>query len=88
MKVLVVGGGSGGHVTPAIAVVREILAKSPRARIEFWTDRKYYKNVLKLTVLGKKGGDLNMKVRKVWSGKFRRYAGWKISDYFTVHFAL
>ena len=39
MKVLVVGGGSGGHVTPAIAVVREILAKSPRARIEFWTDR-------------------------------------------------
>ena len=84
MKVLVVGGGSGGHVTPAIAVVREILAKSPRARIEFWTDRKYYKNVLKLTVLGKKGGDLNMKVRKVWSGKFRRYAGWKISDYFTA----
>lgn len=84
MKVLVVGGGSGGHITPAIAVVREILAINSRARIEFWTDRKYYKNVLKLTVLGKSGGDLNMRVRKVLSGKFRRYAGWKFADYFKL----
>lgn len=84
MRVLVVGGGSGGHITPAIAVVREILAQNPRAKIEFWTDRKYYRNVLKLTVLGKKGGDLNMKVRKVCSGKFRRYAGWSSSDYFKL----
>jgi len=82
MKILVVGGGSGGHITPAIAVVREILAMSPRARVEFWTDRKYYKNVLKLTVLGK--GDINMKVRKVLSGKFRRYAGWSFTDYFKL----
>lgn len=82
MKILVVGGGSGGHITPAIAVVREILAMRPRARVEFWTDRKYYKNVLKLTVLGK--GDIPMKVRKVASGKFRRYAGWKLKDYFVA----
>lgn len=84
MKVLVVGGGSGGHITPAIAVVREILMMNPRTRVEFWTDRKYYKNVLKLTVLGKSGGDLDMKVRKVWAGKFRRYAGWKLKDYFVA----
>ena len=80
MKILVVGGGSGGHITPAIAVVREILEMRPRARVEFWTDRKYYKNVLKLTVLGK--GDIPMRVRKVASGKFRRYAGWSFADYF------
>ena len=84
MKILVVGGGSGGHITPAIAVVREILADRPRTRVEFWTDRKYYKNVLKLTVLGKTGGDLNMVVKKVCSGKFRRYAGWKLKDYFVA----
>lgn len=84
MKILVVGGGSGGHITPAIAVVREILAERPRTRIEFWTDRKYYKNVLKLTVLGKAGGDLNMVVKKICSGKFRRYAGWKLKDYFVA----
>ena len=84
MKILVVGGGSGGHITPAIAVVREILERSPRARIEFWTDRKYYKNVLKLTTLGEAGGDLPIKVRKVLSGKFRRYAGWSFRDYFKL----
>jgi len=82
MKVLVVGGGSGGHVTPAIAVVREILAKKPRARIEFWTDWKYYKNVVKITTLGEAGGDLPIRVRRVLSGKFRRYAGWSLGDYF------
>ena len=43
MKILVVGGGSGGHVTPAVAVVREILKQKPRAEVEFWTDFKYYK---------------------------------------------
>ena len=49
MKVLVVGGGSGGHITPAVAVVREILALKPRVEVEFWTDFKYYKNVTKLS---------------------------------------
>ena len=49
LKVLVVGGGSGGHITPAVAVVREILEQKPRTRVEFWTDRKYYKNVVKIT---------------------------------------
>ena len=34
-------------------MVREILAARPRARIEFWTDKKYYKNVSKtVTELG------------------------------------
>lgn len=82
MKVLVVGGGSGGHITPAIAVVREILALRGRTRVEFWTDWKYYKNVVKLTTLGGAGGDLPMKVKRVCSGKFRRYAGWSFGDYF------
>lgn len=82
MKILVVGGGSGGHITPAIAVIREILEKKPRARIEFWTDKKYYKNVVKITTLGKEGGDLPIRVRKILSGKFRRYAGWSFLDYF------
>lgn len=82
MKVLVVGGGSGGHITPAIAVVREILKLKPRARVELWTDRKYYKNVVKITTLGETGGELPIKVKKVMSGKFRRYSGWSFLDYF------
>ena len=93
MKILVVGGGSGGHITPAVAVVREILESRPRTTIEFWTDIKYYKNVTKLTTeLGvswaegreKRKGSF-VRVRRIPAGKFHRYAGWKFKDYFT-HF--
>ncbi len=35
MKILVVGAGSGGHVTPVIAVIREIWKQRPRAKIDF-----------------------------------------------------
>lgn len=92
MKVLVVGGGSGGHITPAVAVVRELLEIKPRTRIEFWTDRKYYKNVVKITTeLGVRWGEQEktgnkdnpyIRVRKICAGKFHRYAGWKFKDYF------
>ena len=90
------GGGSGGHITPAVAVIREIIKKRPRAEVEFWTDFKYFKNVTKLcSEIGvswtegheKKGSRRGpvIKVRRTLAGKFHRYAGWKFSDYFT-HF--
>jgi len=90
-----VGGGSGGHITPAVAVVREILDKKPRSEVEFWTDFKYHKNDTKLTTeIGVSWGeertvrrkkDPYIRVRRIMAGKFHRYAGWKFSDYFT-HF--
>ena len=96
MKILVVGGGSGGHITPAVAVIREILEARPRAEVEFWTDFKYFKNVTKLcseigvswaegyeSKKGRKGPVI--RVRRTLAGKFHRYAGWKFKDYF-VHF--
>ena len=84
------GGGSGGHITPAVAVVREILKQKPRTEVEFWTDFKYYKNVTKLTTeLGfewgreaKKRGPY-IRVRRIPAGKLHRYSNWKFSDYFT-----
>ena len=93
MKVLVVGGGSGGHITPAVAVVRELLKLKPRTRVEFWTDRKYYKNVVKITTkigvgwgVDEKGSSVGgkpyIRVRRIMAGKFHRYAGWKLADYF------
>ncbi len=91
MKVLVVGGGSGGHITPAVAVVRELLEKQPRTKVEFWTDRKYYKNVVKITTeigvrWGSQVGTVRgrvpyIRVRKICAGKFRRYAGWTWRDW-------
>lgn len=88
MKILVVGGGSGGHITPAVAVIREILDLKPRTQVEFWTDRKYYKNVVKITTeIGVRWGENDgkhsnyIRVRKIWAGKFRRYAGWTWKDW-------
>jgi len=83
MKILVVGGGSGGHITPAVAVIREILEKKPRTKVDFWTDFKYYKNVTKLTTELKVASHLT--VRRIPAGKFHRYSGWKLKDYF-IHF--
>ena len=92
MKVLVVGGGSGGHITPAMSVIRELLLKYPNTQVEFWTDRKYYKNILNLANEMSVGwGEEEEKsrknrqyirVRKVFAGKFRRYHGLKLKDYF------
>ena len=95
MKILVVGGGSGGHITPAVAVVREILERKPRAEVEFWTDPKYYKNVTKLTTeIGVAWGEearhhkvAYIRVRRLLAGKFHRYADWHFRDYF-VHFGI
>lgn len=91
MKILVVGGGSGGHITPAVAVVREILSKKPRAEVEFWTDFRYYKNVTRLTTeIGVEWGEETrhkktpyIRVRRIPAGKLHRYANWKFKDYFT-----
>ncbi len=84
-------------MTPAVAVVREILKLRPRAEIEFWTDFKYYNNVTKLTTeIGVSWGDEEkeehrevskgvgpyIRVRRIPSGKFHRYSGWKLKDYF------
>lgn len=90
MKVLIMGGGSGGHITPAVAVTREILELKPRAKVEFWTDFKYYANVTKLTTeLGVSWADGRescrgsyVRVRRLPAGKFHRYSGWRFSTYF------
>lgn len=95
MKILVIGGGSGGHITPAVAVAREILHQKPRAEVEFWTDFKYFRNVTRLTTeSGVEWGEEErskktpyIRVRRIPSGKFHRYSGWKLKDYF-IHFGI
>lgn len=58
--------------------MRELLKLKPRARVEFWTDRKYFKNVSKILV----ETDTQIKTRRILAGKFHRYAGWSFADYF------
>ena len=70
MKVIFAGGGSGGHVYPIIAIVREIRKIYKGGK----TLRFYYvgpKNKLADTLLSQEG----IKVKNVLAGKVRRYFG-------------
>jgi len=73
MKVVVTGGGSGGHITPIMAVAHELKQLQPDIEIIY---------------IGEKGGHLSDvpakdpnidEVYSVWAGKLRRYAdeGWR-----------
>lgn len=86
MRILVVGGGSGGHITPAVATIRELAELKPRAKVEFWTDKKYYNNVAKILAYTDKDEKYvtAIKVRKIAAGKFHRYAGWDLATYFRL----
>jgi UDP-N-acetylglucosamine--N-acetylmuramyl-(pentapeptide) pyrophosphoryl-undecaprenol N-acetylglucosamine transferase len=69
MKILAVGGGSGGHVTPVVAVLKEIRAKQPKADMRFWVDRKFAPQAR--TIMA--SFDDTIPVHTVTAGKLRRY---------------
>lgn len=69
MKILAVGGGSGGHVTPVVAVLKEIRAKQPKADMRFWVDRKFAPQAR--TIMA--SFDNTIPVHTVTAGKLRRY---------------
>jgi len=69
MRVLAVGGGSGGHVTPVVAVLREIKHQHPKAEIRFWCDSKFAGQAR--AIIG--NFDSTVPVSTVVGGKFRRY---------------
>ncbi len=60
-----------------MAVVREIWKIRPRAKIEFWTDKKYYKNARKITV----ENGMDLRIRKTIAGKLRRYTNFTFLTY-------
>lgn len=63
------GGGSGGHVTPVVAVLKEIRAQHPRAELRFWCDTTFAPQA-KSTVAS---FDPSLPVHTVVAGKLRRY---------------
>ena len=63
------GGGSGGHVTPVVAVLKEIRAKQPKADMRFWVDRKFAPQAR--TIMA--SFDNTIPVHTVTAGKLRRY---------------
>jgi UDP-N-acetylglucosamine--N-acetylmuramyl-(pentapeptide) pyrophosphoryl-undecaprenol N-acetylglucosamine transferase len=69
MKVLTLAGGSGGHVTPAVAVIRELKRRRPTTEIRVWCDHKYAPQARSLV----HGFDTTIPVQTILSGKLRRY---------------
>ncbi len=70
MRILMVGGGSGGHVTPLKAVTEQILYKSPDAQIEVVTDRRFGSQTREIFA-----SLPDIKIAEIYAGKFRRYNG-------------
>lgn len=64
-----VGGGSGGHVTPVAAVCSELKKTHPDAEIRVWCDQKFYKQAFATMV----AVDGHIRVEPIIAGKLRRY---------------
>jgi UDP-N-acetylglucosamine--N-acetylmuramyl-(pentapeptide) pyrophosphoryl-undecaprenol N-acetylglucosamine transferase len=69
MKILAVGGGSGGHVTPVVAVLRELKRTHPKAEIQFWCDKAFANQAS--SIMGH--FDATIPVYTIMAGKLRRY---------------
>lgn len=71
MKILFTGGGTGGHVLPIIAIVREIRKFSPKQKFDFFYigPRDEFNKLLL--------SQEDIKVKEVLAGKIRRYVNLK-----------
>jgi UDP-N-acetylglucosamine--N-acetylmuramyl-(pentapeptide) pyrophosphoryl-undecaprenol N-acetylglucosamine transferase len=69
MKILAVGGGSGGHVTPVVAVLKELRAKQPKVELRFWVDKKFAPQARSIM----SSFDDSIAVQTITAGKLRRY---------------
>ena len=69
-KILAVGGGSGGHVTPVVAVFKE-LQKQGDYDLRVWCDRKFAPNARGIFARY----DQTIPVDTIIAGKLRRYHG-------------
>jgi UDP-N-acetylglucosamine--N-acetylmuramyl-(pentapeptide) pyrophosphoryl-undecaprenol N-acetylglucosamine transferase len=69
MKILAVGGGSGGHVTPVVAVLKELRAKQPKVELRFWVDKKFAPQAQSIM----SSFDDSIAVQTITAGKLRRY---------------
>ena len=63
------GGGSGGHVTPVVAVLRELREQRPRVEMRFWCDQKFAPQARSIV----EAFDPKLPVHTIVAGKLRRY---------------
>lgn len=71
MKIVSAGGGSGGHVTPALAVLRELHRQDPNLTAYFITDRKFARQASSIMA----NAPFEIRIKRIHAGKLRRYHG-------------
>lgn len=79
-KILAVGGGSGGHVTPVVAVLRELEKRNGAIEIRFWCDRGFAPQAKGIIAQF----DPQIRVDTITAGKFRRYRHLSFLQHFTT----
>lgn len=67
---LTVGGGSGGHVTPILAIISELKrSQKDNLEIRFWSDRRFATQAKQII----QHDNSDIKTKAIFSGKLRRY---------------
>jgi UDP-N-acetylglucosamine--N-acetylmuramyl-(pentapeptide) pyrophosphoryl-undecaprenol N-acetylglucosamine transferase len=79
MKILAVGGGSGGHVTPVAAIAKEIQRRVPGADFLFVCDKNFAGQARTLF------SNADTEVKTISAGKLRRYANLKWYTHLTPY---
>lgn len=69
MKLLCAGGGSGGHVTPVLAVINEVAVRNPGVEVVFVCDKAFLSQAQGLM----QHADVPVRVIAIPAGKLRRY---------------
>lgn len=67
IKILMVGGGSGGHIVPVAAVIEQLHDLSAELEIRFWCDKK------SLPLARQILSENRVAIQAIAAGKFRRY---------------
>lgn len=83
MRILLVGGGSGGHVMPLAAVAGELTQLEPQSQLYLITDKEYSRTASEVF-----SDQTNLiKTNIIFAGKFRRYAN-KPWRWYLKHFSV
>lgn len=69
MKIVAAGGGSGGHVTPVLAVINELKKHDADLQVVFVTDKKFGSQASAIM----RAAAVPVKTKKIVAGKFRRF---------------
>lgn len=81
MRILAAGGGSGGHVSPVVAVINEIAKKQSAAEFLFVCDTSFE---VQARGLMEKGSAVPVAVKTITAGKFRRYSHLSLIRHLTI----